>query len=207
MAEKQKTLYVCSACGATQTKWSGQCRECGEWNTMEEEIKSFGGTKEKTLSLTEEFSEAVKLCEIREETLFGERHETGIGELDRALGGGIVRGSVALISGEPGIGKSTLLLQICKEMEKLRVLYVSGEESPLQIKMRAKRLGALRDNIFLHCETDIDGILAETERLSPDILIIDSVQTMQDRSLSASPGSSSQVKLQPFSALSTTGIP
>ncbi len=197
MADKTKTIYVCSQCGAVQTKWSGQCRECGEWNTMEEEVQrvlSPSKSSKKESSLTEDFAGAVKLCDIREEALSGERYQTGIGELDRALGGGIVRGSVALISGEPGIGKSTLLLQICKEMKGLSVLYVSGEESQMQIKLRAKRLGALTDNIYLQCETDIDGILAETERIQPDILIIDSVQTMQDSALSASAGSTSQVK-------------
>ena len=196
MAEKTKVVYVCSACGAVQSKWSGQCRECGEWNTMEEEVHRAPSAKS-TLqkpALPEDFTGAVKLCEIKEETLFGERYHTGIGELDRALGGGIVRGSIALISGEPGIGKSTLLLQICKEMKDLKVLYVSGEESQLQIKMRAKRLSALGENIFLQCETDIDGILAETERIAPDILIIDSVQTMQDATLSSAPGSTTQVK-------------
>lgn len=195
MADKIKTVYVCTACGATQTKWSGQCKECGEWNTMEEEVVRASSSSKKAERVTsEEYASAVKLCEIEEETLFGERYETGIGELDRALGGGIVRGSVALISGEPGIGKSTLLLQICKEMQKLRVLYVSGEESQLQIKMRAKRLGALTDNVYLQCETDLEGIVAETERIAPDILIIDSVQTLQDPALSAAPGSTSQVK-------------
>ncbi len=196
MAEKTKVVYVCSACGAIQSKWSGQCRECGEWNTMEEEVHRAPNAKSglKNPILPEDFAGAVKLCEIKEETLFGERYHTGIGELDRALGGGIVRGSIALISGEPGIGKSTLLLQICTEMKDLKVLYVSGEESPLQIKMRAKRLCALGENIFLQCETDIDGILAETERIAPDILIIDSVQTMQDASLSSAPGSTTQVK-------------
>ncbi|MBQ3074812.1 MAG: AAA family ATPase, partial [Clostridia bacterium] len=195
MADKTKTIYVCSACGAIQNKWSGQCRECGEWNTMEEEVQRPTPSSGKLQKVApEDFAGAVKLCEIQEEALFGERYQTGIGELDRALGGGIVRGSVALISGEPGIGKSTLLLQICKEMKDLKVLYVSGEESQLQIKMRAKRLSALGENIFLQCETDIDGILTETQRLSPDILIIDSVQTMQDASLSSAPGSTTQVK-------------
>ncbi|MBR5295476.1 MAG: DNA repair protein RadA [Clostridia bacterium] len=195
MAEKQKTVYVCTSCGATQSKWSGQCRECGEWNTMEEEVQSISGAKTKAkINLIGDFATASKLTEIQEETFGGERCKTGIGELDRALGGGIVTGSVALFSGEPGIGKSTLLLQICKEMKAQKILYVSGEESQLQIKMRAKRLGAVADNIYLQCETDIEGILAETQRISPDILIIDSVQTLQDTSLSASPGSTSQVK-------------
>ena len=196
MADKTKTVYVCSACGAVQSKWSGQCRECGEWNTMEEELRRPAPAKGnlQPVVANEDYSGAVKLCEIREETLFGERYQTSIGELDRALGGGIVRGSVALISGEPGIGKSTLLLQICKEMKDLKVLYVSGEESQLQIKMRAKRLCALGENIFLQCETDVDGILAETQRICPDILIIDSVQTLQDSALSSAPGSTTQVK-------------
>ena len=205
MAEKTKTVYVCSACGNAQAKWSGQCKECGEWNTMEEEVHLAPKGKVKTETrLAEDFSPAVPLSEIKEETLFGERYETGIGELDRALGGGIVRGSVALISGEPGIGKSTLLLQICKEMKNQKVLYVSGEESQLQIKMRAKRLSALTDNIYLQCETDVDAILTETERINPDILIIDSVQTLQDSSLTAAPGSTSQVKASTGRILAAT---
>ncbi len=197
MAEKTKTVYVCSSCGAVQSKWSGQCRECGEWNTMEEELSAPEKKAGKGFyaPATEEYSPAVRLNQIEEKNFSGERYLTHIGELDRALGGGIVRGSVALISGEPGIGKSTLLLQICKEMKDLKVLYVSGEESQLQIKMRAKRLGALTDNIYLQCETDIDGILAEIQRIEPDILIIDSVQTMQDSALGSAPGSTGQVKM------------
>ncbi len=196
MADKQKTVYICSACGAIQTKWSGQCRECKEWNTMEEEVQIVPSSKVKSKEpVLSDFATAEKLTDIREEALGGERMKTGIGELDRALGGGIVAGSVALFSGEPGIGKSTLLLQICKEMKDQKVLYVSGEESQLQIKMRAKRLGTVTDNIYLQCETDIDGILMEIARISPDILIIDSVQTLQDASLSAAPGSTGQVKM------------
>jgi len=197
MADKVKTVYICSSCGNEQTKWSGQCRACGEWNTLQEQARE---EKKKASAFTasphsrEDYAEAVALNKIREEALFGERYQTGIGELDRTLGGGIVRGSVALISGEPGIGKSTLLLQICKEMKHLKVLYVSGEESQLQIKLRAKRLQAVCEHIFLQCETDVDGILEETKRIQPDILIIDSVQTLQDTSLSASPGSTTQVK-------------
>ncbi len=196
MADKIKTVYVCSACGNAQTKWSGQCKECGEWNTMEEGTVRESTSKKKAAPVfsAEDFAEAVPLVSIRDEALFGERYSTGIGELDRTLGGGIVRGSVALFSGEPGIGKSTLLLQICKTMGKHKVLYVSGEESQLQIKMRAKRLDALTDNVYLQCETDIDGILSEVERIAPDILIIDSVQTLQDGTVSSAPGSGAQVK-------------
>lgn len=195
MAEKRKTIFVCSHCGATQSRWSGQCKECGEWNTMEEEEQVVKPAKASFTPLSQsDFASAVELCRIEEEAFSGERYSTGIGELDRALGGGIVRGSVALFSGEPGIGKSTLLLQICKEMKGLKVLYVSGEESPMQIKLRAKRLSAVTEGIYLQCETDVDGILAEIERIRPDLLIIDSVQTIQDLSLSAAPGSTSQVK-------------
>ncbi len=198
MADKIKTVYVCSACGAVQSKWSGQCKECGEWNTMEEEIQKVSGAAKGAKFVSAavaDFTQAIKLSEIQEESFCGERYQTGIGELDRALGGGIVRGSVALFSGEPGIGKSTLLLQICKAMKDLKVLYVSGEESQLQIKIRAKRLGAVSDNVYLQCETNIEGILGEIARIRPDILIIDSVQTLQDTSLTSTPGSTSQVKL------------
>ncbi len=196
MAEKTKTMYVCISCGAGQTKWSGKCPECGEWNTLEEKTvvaPAKKGLCAPTVS-AEEFTEAIRLSEMEESALYGERHLTGIGELDRALGGGIVKGSVALISGEPGIGKSTLLLQICKSMSDLKVLYVSGEESAMQIKMRAKRLGVDSKNIYLQCETDPEGICSEIERIRPDLLIIDSVQTMQDRTIASAPGSVAQVK-------------
>ncbi|MBP5289670.1 MAG: DNA repair protein RadA [Clostridia bacterium] len=195
MAGKTKTVYTCVNCGAQFPRWNGQCRECGAWNTLEEETYTPSpAAAGKDREEPGEFTPAVKLSEIEEEKLFGERSRTGIGELDRALGGGIVRGSVALISGEPGIGKSTLLLQICRSMPDTRVLYVSGEESQLQIKMRAKRLRALTDNVYLQCETDIDGILAETDNIRPDLLIIDSVQTVKDNAVSSAPGSVSQVK-------------
>ncbi|MBQ3865666.1 MAG: DNA repair protein RadA [Clostridia bacterium] len=194
MADKVKTVYTCTKCGAQFPRWNGQCRECGAWNTLEEETYSPLSPAAAKNAAPAEYAPAVRLAEIEEEKLFGERYQTGIGELDRALGGGIVRGSVALISGEPGIGKSTLLLQICRSMNTLKVLYVSGEESELQIKMRARRLSALTDNIFLQCETDVDGILAEAGRLKPDLLIIDSVQTMKDPEVNSAPGSVSQVK-------------
>ena len=195
MAGKTKTVYTCTNCGAQFPRWNGQCRECGAWNTLEEETYTEQAAPGKSVRTDPvEYAPSVKLNEIEEEKLFGERYQTGIGELDRALGGGIVRGSVALISGEPGIGKSTLLLQICRSMPQMKVLYVSGEESQLQIKMRARRLSALTDNVYLQCETDIDGILAETEAVQPDLLIVDSVQTVKDSAVSSAPGSVSQVK-------------
>lgn len=195
MADKTKSVFVCQNCGAQAPKWSGQCRECGAWNTLEEEFVLPEKTSPKpALRDAADFESAVKLSEIDAESICSERFLTGIGELDRALGGGIVRGSVALISGEPGIGKSTLLLQICKAVENLKVLYVSGEESALQIKMRSKRLAAVAENVYLQCETDIDGVLAECSRIMPDLLIIDSVQTLHDESANGIAGSVTQVK-------------
>ena len=198
MAEKTKTVYVCRECGYTQAKWNGKCPECGEWNTLEEKTlfpqPKSGKTAAAPALLPEDYTEAVLLSDLEENALCGERFATGIGELDRALGGGIVKGSVALISGEPGIGKSTLLLQICRAVERLKVLYVSGEESAMQIKMRAKRLGIGGGNIFLQCETDLDAVCAEIDRVAPDLVIIDSVQTMQDSAVSGAPGSIAQVK-------------
>lgn len=197
MPSKAKTYYICSRCGATQSKWSGQCRECGEWNTMEEEIAvpSPSTSVLGEARLNDDYCKAIPISEIDEAQDASERYQTEIGELDRALGGGIVKGSVLLISGEPGIGKSTLLLQICKRMQKLKILYVSGEESELQIRLRAKRLSAIADHVYLQCETNVDGILAEVARIQPDLLIIDSVQTLHDPSLSGTAGSTSQVKL------------
>ena len=195
MAEKKKTVFVCANCGAEQSKWSGKCRECGEYNTMEEEVRIEKSASKTSLApAAVRVSPAMRLADIREDAAAGQRWQTGIGELDRALGGGIVKGSVALISGEPGIGKSTLLLQICQAMPDLKILYVSGEESPLQIKMRAGRLGVDAKQVFLQCETDVDAIVTEAMRIEPQILIIDSVQTLQDETLSAGAGSTSQVK-------------
>lgn len=196
---KSKTQYVCSECGAVSAKWFGKCPSCGEWNTLEESeaitvqnaASSFGKkvytppTREKALSFP------INSIDIREEP----RSQTGIGEFDRVLGGGIVKGSVTLLSGEPGIGKSTLLLQICGVLSnKYRLLYVSGEESPSQIKLRAKRLGISNENILLYTETDINEILAEIGATNPDMVIIDSIQTMTDINSTTVAGSITQVK-------------
>ena len=197
---KLKTQYVCSECGAVSAKWFGKCPACGEWNTLEEQepsavpvgtASSLGKkvyvppVREKALSFP------INSIDIREEP----RSETGIGEFDRVLGGGIVKGSVTLLSGEPGIGKSTLLLQICGVLSgKYRLLYVSGEESPSQIKLRAKRLGISNENILLYTETDINEILAEIGAVNPDIVIIDSIQTMTDSNSATVAGSITQVK-------------
>lgn len=196
---KSKTQYVCAECGAVTSKWFGKCPSCGEWNTLEESESVAAApiasklskaayvppVREKTLSFP------INSVDIREEP----RSVTGIGEFDRVLGGGIVKGSVTLLSGEPGIGKSTLLLQICGILsENYRLLYVSGEESPSQIKLRAKRLGITGENILLYTETDINEILAEISAASPDMVIIDSIQTMTDVNSSTGAGSITQVK-------------
>ena len=199
-----KEVYVCSSCGAVHKKWSGKCRECGAWDTLEEEIrvsaKSGGVTTQVVSSTKPKFISEIALDE-NEET----RIVTGISEFDRAVGGGIVKGSVILMSGEPGIGKSTILLQICKSvLSDLKILYVSGEESATQIKIRANRLGVEGENVSLLCETNIDVILSEVEAFSPDILIVDSIQTTFSSQIDSIPGSITQVKQCALSLIKKT---
>lgn len=191
MAGKIKTVFICSACGAESPKWVGKCPKCNEWNTMEEEIVS--SSKPVTTSVS---SKKVAAKTINEITVLNEhRFKTNIPELDRVLGGGLVKGSVSLISGDPGIGKSTILLQICKNIDsKLKLLYVSGEESAIQIKLRANRLGVNGDNISVMAETDVQSICNYITDTKPDIVMIDSVQTMRIEELSSSCGSVVQVR-------------
>ncbi|MBQ6936582.1 MAG: AAA family ATPase, partial [Clostridia bacterium] len=156
MASKQKSIYICTNCGYESAKWYGKCPSCNEWGTLDEEtiIKETKTTK-KVSSGSLKTSNVLKLNEIDSSTEF--RYNTGISELNRVLGGGLVKGSLVLLSGDPGIGKSTLLLQICNYLSKdLAVLYVSGEESAYQLKMRAKRLGVKSDNLSVMCETDAE---------------------------------------------------
>lgn len=195
--EKTKTVYVCSSCGETSPRWLGRCPSCGEWNTMQEDIvretKSRGtfapaasagavsitASRLKDISTTEEKSRIV----------------TGISELDRVLGGGIVLGSVVLLGGEPGAGKSTLLLQLCGAVSrKISVLYITGEESTRQIKLRAVRLHVEEENIMLAAETDIGAICDLMEQTKPGLVVVDSIQTMHCAEVSSSTGSVSQVK-------------
>lgn len=192
MAPKSKTVYICSNCGAESLKWVGRCPSCGEWNTMNEEIRSPVKAAVPVLSPGGR-SRVQKIGEINPEG--EERYKTGLQELDRVLGGGIVRGGLMLIGGDPGIGKSTLLLQICEHLgERLKILYVSGEESQRQIKLRADRLGVHSDRLYVLCETDVDTIIEALYAEKPDLLIIDSIQTMNLASVASSPGSVTQVR-------------
>lgn len=192
---KQKTHFLCSDCGYESPKWFGKCPSCGAWNTMSEfKVKPEVATRsvlQNTKSLTG--SKPVRMSEI--ETENETRFQSGIGELDRVLGGGAVHGSFVLVGGEPGIGKSTLLLQMCQEMCKnARVLYVSGEESLRQIRLRASRLGISSPELYVLAETDMENIISETDILEPDILIIDSIQTVYRSELQSAPGGTTQIK-------------
>lgn len=188
-----KTVYVCTNCGKQSSQWSGQCPQCRSWNTMEEDVISEAPRKNAIHAISKYDSEPVKFDDYEIPEYF--RSITGLGELDRVLGGGIVNGSVVLLSGEPGIGKSTLLLQISGALCGTRtVLYVSGEESKGQIKMRAKRLDVRGSSLYLLTETNTDAIINATEKVKPDFIIIDSIQTMYSDSISSAPGSVAQVK-------------
>lgn len=193
---KQKTIFLCSDCGYESPKWYGKCPSCGAWNTLSEyKVKPETATRG-VLSADHRAAgqnKPVLLSDIDSAT--ESRFQSGIGELDRVLGGGAVHGSFVLVGGEPGIGKSTLLLQMCQEMcRAAKVLYVSGEESLRQIKLRASRLGIRASNLFILAETDMDEIIHETDLLEPDILIIDSIQTVYRRDLTAAPGGTTQIK-------------
>lgn len=196
MAAKAKTYYICSECGYESAKWYGKCPSCGEWNSMNEEVKS---AVPKTLGSAVGITSGtagmrpVKLAEISSSE--EERYHTGLSELDRVLGGGIVKGSLILMSGDPGIGKSTMLLQICQYLgERYRILYVSGEESARQIKLRAARLHVSSENLLLLTETNLQAVLEHIRLEKPDLVIIDSIQTMNHTELSSSPGSVTQVR-------------
>ncbi len=189
---KSKTVYVCSECDYQSPKWLGQCPSCKKWNTFEEETYTqTPEPKNKRLSMISESAEAVKFEDMEIPEYI--RSETGIGELDRVLGGGIVSGSVILLAGEPGIGKSTLLMQICAKMPT-KVLYVSGEESTGQLKLRATRLEIKGANTYFMTETNVDNIITQTDKIKPDVIIIDSIQTMFDPASASIPGSVNQVK-------------
>ena len=190
---KTKTVFYCTECGNESPKWQGRCAACGAWNTMIEHIeKPVAAGRAKSAPVGSSRTPQ-KLDQISGDDDI--RFTTGMGELDRVLGGGAVAGSLVLVGGAPGIGKSTLLLQICKSLCRDRsVLYVSGEESEKQLKMRAQRIGTESDNLFVLSETRLSDILDATEHLKPDILIVDSVQTLYREENDSAPGSVSQVK-------------
>ena len=191
---KLKSLYFCSGCGYESPKWMGKCPACGEWSTFVEELvrKDGASNREDTRSFREMRSEPIKLGEIKAGEL--PRIDMNDGELNRVLGGGLVPASVVLIGGEPGIGKSTLILQTILKLNGLKSLYVSGEESAGQLKLRADRIGLENDDCLILCETNLDEIFKHVKKVSPDLLIIDSVQTIYSEALESSPGTVSQVR-------------
>ena len=196
MLKNKKVVYFCQECGYESSKWMGQCPGCRAWNTFVEEtvstkkVSSAGSGLQNGLRR----AEPVVLKDIRLSE--DERKLTNIGELDRVLGGGIVPGSLVLVGGDPGIGKSTLLLQVCRNLAEngSSVLYISGEESLRQIKLRANRIGTFNENLQLLCETNLDTVREVMERKKPDVAIVDSIQTMFDEEIGSAPGSVSQVR-------------
>ena len=198
MAKGKKSVFFCQNCGHEESKWLGQCPACGEWNTFVEERVSSGvtkGTTASTRSVRESVRDA-KVIPLNDVTADDDvRIRTEIRELDRVLGGGIVPGSLVLVGGDPGIGKSTLLLQVCQRLaDRKKVLYISGEESQAQIKLRANRMGAFASGLYLLCETNLETIRGVIEKEKPELVIIDSIQTMYSEEVSSAPGSVSQVR-------------
>lgn len=191
---KNVTVYFCQSCGYESSKWMGQCPGCREWNTfVEETVEKKTAGKLKSVAGGNQDLKSYKLSEIDMQEK--ERMKTKFPELDRVLGGGVVPGSMILVGGDPGIGKSTLLLQVCRNLsDTMSVLYVSGEESLQQIKMRAERIGTFSDQLQLLCETNLERIGQVIERQKPSVVIIDSIQTMYNEEVSSAPGSVSQVR-------------
>ena len=196
MAKPKNSVFFCQNCGFESAKWMGQCPACHEWNTFAEEPVTKSPSSRKGGNARRDPNAAVpmQLSEVKPGQ--NERTTTGIAELDRVLGGGIVKGSLVLVGGDPGIGKSTLLLQVCRNLTAAgqKILYVSGEESLQQIRMRADRMGTFSENMFLLCETNLDNIQEAISTVNPQAVIIDSIQTMYNEAVSSAPGSVSQVR-------------
>ena len=191
-----KTIYICEECGSQSPKWLGRCPHCGKWNTLVEQTvepePAVRAARRTSMAATGD-NHATRFEDMEIPAYM--RSETGLGELDRVLGGGLVTGSVVLLSGEPGIGKSTLLMQISDALgQNRRVLYVSGEESGGQLKLRAKRLGVSGEHLYILTETNLESILAEADKVKPDVMILDSIQTIYSDTANSSPGSVSQVR-------------
>ncbi|MBQ9765686.1 MAG: DNA repair protein RadA [Lachnospiraceae bacterium] len=204
MAKEKRITFFCKECGHESAKWLGQCPGCREWNTfVEMELSNSGkttGTRKSTSGIKGIQEEPVKLSDIRADN--EDRISTEMSEFDRVLGGGIVKGSMVLVGGDPGIGKSTLLLQMCRHLAKSKnVLYISGEESLKQIKLRADRIGDFTEKFSLYCETNLDNIEEIINKTLPDIVIIDSIQTMYKEEVAAAPGSVGQVRESTFALL------
>lgn len=194
---KSKTTYICSECGYKSPKWLGKCPGCNSWNTIEETLVTPEKKTSATRSLVKESAVSARMPKRIGEIKAGyeTRYKTGLNELDRVLGGGIVQGSLILVGGDPGIGKSTLLLQICQKAgEDKKILYVSGEESEGQIKIRAERLGVTTENLYLISETDVELVIECINEVKPDIVIIDSIQTMNREDIASAAGSVPQVR-------------
>jgi DNA repair protein RadA/Sms len=205
---KTKTVFVCQNCGAESPKWIGRCPSCKEWNTYHEEIIAKSSSREINYFTSREKRKPELLDEIKSDE--HHRQRTGIAELDRILGGGMVAGSLILLGGEPGVGKSTLALQLALALREEFVLYVSGEESEEQISLRAKRLGKSNPSCYIYSETDLENIIIQAENIKPRLIIIDSIQTIRTGILESSAGSVSQVRecaaqLLKFSKI--TGVP
>ena len=192
----KKSIFFCQNCGHEESKWLGQCPMCKEWNTFVEEKVSVtrGSTAAVQQVRNAKDAKVVTLSSITTDD--DERMQTGILELDRVLGGGIVPGSLVLVGGDPGIGKSTLLLQVCQKLsgQSRKILYISGEESLKQIKLRANRMGTFSESLFLLCETNLGMIRHVIEEQHPDMVVIDSIQTMYNEEVASAPGSVSQVR-------------
>ena len=194
---KEKTLFACTACGFETAKWAGKCLGCGAWNTMEEaspRVFAAPGGAKALKQRPGTGAAAMRLKDIPEDAAI--RTSTGVSELDRVLGGGIVEGALMLIGGDPGVGKSTLLLQVCAHLalSGKRVLYISGEESARQIKLRANRLGIRAENLYVLAENALDAVEEKLGQLQPDVAVVDSVQTMYRPEMASAPGSVSQVR-------------
>ncbi|MBU0675841.1 MAG: DNA repair protein RadA [Proteobacteria bacterium] len=190
---KEKKVYRCLKCQAEFSRWHGQCPDCGEWNTLEEGEPSRTASPSRSLGFAGARSEVLTMAQVK--TVSSPRFSSTLGEFDRVLGGGVVPGSVVLVGGDPGVGKSTILLQIgCQLAASMKVLYVTGEESPQQIVMRATRLNLPEQQLLLLAETRVEEILAAAEREKPAVLIIDSIQTMQTAEANSAPGSVTQVR-------------